>query len=156
MDNPEAFRLQLLIRLAVDLGPVANRLSRLAGLPDFIHDEDHPRHLYSSPDWSTYEVLKLVRIVSGLHAAGILIGVGHGLEAGAILRMVHDYIGDVCFAHDARRPGETTAAQDSELAQFFYDYKGDEEKQITGSFDKPYTPRRKVHSVQTSGRRRSA
>ena len=104
--------------------------------------------MHDLSNWCVYQVVKSVRVVSGLRSCMILLQYGHAIEASVVLRTVGDFTGDMMFAQEAIRSGIDTADQARERSGFFKDFIGHPKQQYAGGFKVRRPERKKVQAAQ--------
>ena len=82
-------------------------------------DIGHEHFLFDNANERTFQVLMLVRIVSGLRATLILVWHNHVIEAGCLIRCIDEYIGNMVFVQDAFITGKQTAEHERLISDYF-------------------------------------
>ena len=90
-------------------------------------------------------VQKLARLVSGLHAARILLSYGFVQEQGALQRMIDEFREDVTFLAEALLRNEVTPLHRKYLAAF-YQEEFNHEDPLKSSEQRPMILRKKIHA----------
>jgi hypothetical protein len=101
----------------VALEDAVHSLVRRLDPPMFIQGELR-RYLYAKRTSQHIQILKAVRIVSGLYAAVVLIRTGFTQEAGVIFRTIDEFVGDIDFLDEAHLT-EPNEAQKRFVEEFF-------------------------------------
>lgn len=130
------------------LPEIVNGLSDRVRKPSYVEDGVDSRFLYESPTWLVYQLLKGVRVVSGLRGVMILLQYGHAVEAASVLRTVGDFIGEMMFAQDAIKSEKPTPTQQREFASFFEDFRDHTKRQYAGKFKVHRPERGKIQAAQ--------
>lgn len=109
-------------------GPIV--LEALAALEDAVHAlvrpldppaflaDGPPRFRFASPTSQHIQILKAVRVVSGLHAAVVLVKQGFTQEAGVLFRTINEFIEEIWFLDEAHYSTPNQAQLDF-MRQFF-------------------------------------
>ena len=111
--------------------------------------EPHFRYLGNTRTSQTFQVLKAVRVVSGLRAASALVKIGYHQEAGVVLRSLHEALEDIDTIHEAQTRQEGPTEYQRKLVDvFFIDDVATVRKIIAGEA-KPIArvPRKKKHAA---------
>lgn len=115
-DDEKIQYLQSLIELLEDS---AHLFARKISKPIFIKQKGKERFKYLDPQSIHFQILKAVRIVSGLHACIVLHKVGHVQEMGIIFRTIHEALTEIDFVQEAHETGNPTADQQRIIDLFF-------------------------------------
>jgi len=78
------------------------------GLPIYISETDRQRFEYAGQDPRVLQVLKSVRVVSGLNAGVVLLRNGYTTELGVLFRTIDDAIDEIVFVEDGIENEETS------------------------------------------------
>ena len=104
-------------------------IAAVVGKPSLVGEDGREHFVYENPDARTITVLMLVRIVSGLRAALILIWQGNGIEGACMLRCIDEFTGNILFVKEALETGKPTSEQQKYIDDYFVDrYQTLEEK----------------------------
>ena len=90
-------------------------------------------------------IQKLARLISGLHAARILLDHGFFQEQAALQRMLDEFREDVMFLSYAEIHNDITALHREYLAAF-YEEEFDHEDPLRATHRRPMVPRRRIHA----------
>jgi len=90
-------------------------------------------------------VQKLARLISGLHAARILLDHGFFQEQAALQRMLDEFREDVMFLSYAALRNDVTDLHREYLAAF-YEEEFDDEDPLRATQRRPMVPRRRIHA----------
>jgi hypothetical protein len=101
---------------------------------------------YSERDVHQALVQKLARVISGLHAARLLMANGFLQEQGALQRMLDEFNEDVSFLAYSVIHGETTELHREYLAAFFQEEFDNPISAIQSTQKRPMVPRRKIRA----------
>jgi hypothetical protein len=93
-------------------------------------------------------VQKLARVISGLHAARLLMASGFLQELGALQRMLDEFNEDILFLAYSVVSGGTTELHREYLAAFFEEEFDDPASAINSTQKRPMVPRRKIVSFR--------
>lgn len=116
--NPEDKEKLVIIKNSLSvLDKAVSKFCSKIGKPDLIEDKGVYR--YKNPTSLHFQVLMAVRIVSGLHASVCLLEGGYPQEAGAIIRMIEEFMAKVKFIDEAHNKGIATADQQKLINDFF-------------------------------------
>ncbi len=108
------------IRDAVDLLERAvDRFAVRIGKPIFVVEKEKDRFRYSQQNPIIIQVLKAVRVVSGLNASVHLLEGGFVQEIGVLIRTIDDFLKEIAFVQEALTTKSPTADQKLFLEQFF-------------------------------------
>lgn len=147
-DDVEAGRRRYLLEIVGFLEEVVAHFVNLVGPPTYVKDGELSQWLYTKPSWAIYQTLKMVRVVSGLRAALILLAEGHVTEVGVLIRTIDEFLDAVLFADEPIEKGVTTAEQQKEFDFFFRDFRDDTEKRRAGTFTEFRPEKNKVQASQ--------
>ena len=114
------------------------------GTPLFIVEEGKERFRYPNPSSLHLQVLKAVRIVSGLKASLCLLDKGYVQEIGVLLRTVDDFIDEIIFVQEAHTTGTPTADQKRFINNFFEDDFQTAEERFKDLKKRNIVPRKKI------------
>lgn len=135
------------IRDAIDLLEIAlDRFTVKIGRPLFIPEADRPRYRYPKATSLILQVLKAVRVVSGLNALVVCLQHGYTQDMGVILRTVHEFLGDIFFLHEAHVTGKPTADQKRLMELFFADDIRTTEEMLRQEKEPARVPRKSVRA----------
>jgi hypothetical protein len=86
---------------------------------------------YQEPAPRLIQLLLVIRMVSGLHAAITLLQSGHAIEASVIVRTINDYLGDFIFVDEGlNAESAMTSAQRAFIETYFLEYDDPNKKHI--------------------------
>jgi hypothetical protein len=91
-------------------------------------------------------VQKLARVISGLHAARLLLAHGFLQEQGALQRMLDEFNEDILFLAYSVISGETTELHREYLAAFFQEEFDNPASAIESTQKRPMVPRKKIRA----------
>jgi hypothetical protein len=91
-------------------------------------------------------VQKLARVISGLHAARLLMAHGFLQEQGALQRMLDEFNEDIRFLAHSVVSGDTTELHRKYLAAFFQEEFDNPASAIQSTQKRPMVPRRKIRA----------
>lgn len=129
------------------LETAVDAFSSKIGPPLFISENDKKRFQYLNPSPLHLQVLRAVRIVSGLNASICLLEKGYVQEIGVLLRTVDEFICDIEFLQEAYETGKPTIDQQKFINEFF-SKKFLTTKERIENPKKPYMlPRQKVYAA---------
>jgi hypothetical protein len=112
--------------------------------PLFLPEEGRKRFKYPTPSPIILQVLKGVRIVSGLNALLCLLERGFVQEMGVILRTIDDFDAEIMFVQEAIDQGTMTAHQQEFIDSFFKDEPPTTQDIERGRSGKPRTIKKKI------------
>lgn len=95
------------------------RFTTSVGPPMFIPEAGRQRFVYAKRSSILVQVLKAVRVVSGLNALVVLLRAGYAQEMGVILRTIDDFLAEIAFLHEAHQREEPTSGQVKFVELFF-------------------------------------
>lgn len=143
MDEPVIVINECIEELDIALGI----FDRQIGRPEFNAEPGLERFRYRIPTPRVFQVLKCVRIISGLRACLALLKSGFTQEIGVLIRTIYEFLHDIDFIEQGIRLGELTSAQNEMLDRFFqHDLKRGEEMMNDHS-KQPTILRKKVYSL---------
>lgn len=115
----EREKLAYLLELIQILEKAADRFATALGKPLILPEKGKERVRYADPDSRHFQVLKAVRVVSGLRASMILLETGHTQEIGVLLRTIQEFLEDITYVQEAHETGQPTAGQKDIINHFF-------------------------------------
>lgn len=115
----EIEKITCILELIQILEKATHRFVTTFGKPLALPETDKERFRYANPDSRHFQVLKAVRIVSGLRACMALLRVGHTQEIGVLLRTIQDFTEDIQYVQEAHETGQRTAGQQRIMDHFF-------------------------------------
>lgn len=95
-------------------------LTRQLPKPLYLGQAPHGEFRYPVRTSQVIQILKAVRVVSGLHGALHLIRVGHYQEAAVILRVVHEAIQDIDVLDEAHHSSAGATSSQQQLVDEFF------------------------------------
>ena len=101
---------------------------------------------YQEQDVHQAIVQKLARVISGLHAARLLLAHGYLQELGALKRMLDEFNEDVLFLTYGVVSGETTEEHRQYLEAFFQEEFDNPGSAMDSTQKRPMVPRRKIRA----------
>lgn len=119
---------------------------RLAGLvppPVFVNEEFR----YQEKTIEQAMVLKLSRVISGLHAVRALLDRGLYQEVSVLFRVLDELGEDLQFLGEAVRTGTITDQQRAYLESFYQEEFSDPKNPMASTQDRPTVSRRKIHAA---------
>lgn len=123
-------------------------LSQFIGLfehPEFIEESGRMCFRYKDINSKLFQVLKCVRIVSGLRASLVLLKEGYVQEVGVLIRIIHEFIHDIEFIQEGHEKGILSKDQ-QQMIDLFYSAKMQSTGDLLSSMKKePTVGRRKVY-----------
>src|SRR3989338_5412620 len=111
--------IEYLENLILTLEKAVDRFSTALGKPMIILEEGKERCRYSDPDSRHLQLLKAVRIVSGLNASIVLLRKGYTQEVGVIFRTLEEFINDIEYIQEAHLSTKPTSDHQKYLAHYF-------------------------------------
>jgi len=97
----------------------ATALAAKLGVPLFISEHGKSHFVVPRKDSFTVQVLKAVRVVSGLRASATLLRDGFVQEAIVVFRTIDDFLKEIMFLEEAHVSGAPVAAHLEFVEQFF-------------------------------------
>lgn len=116
------------------------------GRPLSLEETGKRRLRYPRRDSLTFQVLRAVRVVSGLNAAICLLRNGYVQEVGVVLRSAYQFLHDIDFVTEAHRAGNPTVDQQKLIDTFFADDLQTAEERMADDRGTPRVPRKKVYA----------
>jgi hypothetical protein len=89
-----------------------------AGYPD-IDDDQRSRFKFTQPDSRYFQLCKLIRIVSSLHASSSLIVQGHFQDVGNIFRTIEECLLEINFIQESHDPNKKTDKHQEMIDRYF-------------------------------------
>lgn len=117
------------------------------GRPIFIPEPSVQRFEYPGQDARVLQVLKCVRIVSGLNAAVVLLRSGYTTEVGVLFRTIDDAIDEIVFVQDGVENAETSDHRRF-VEQFFTFETRTGEEMVADTTQRSQVPRRRIQAAQ--------
>ncbi len=127
----------------------ANALASKLGPPLFVPEAGKGHHALTRKDSFAVQVLKAVRVVSGLHACAGLLGGGFFQEAMVIFRTIDDFLGEILFLEEAHGLGKKVRAHQDFVDQFFSVQPKTTEEMLSERARPRYVSKQKIRASET-------
>jgi len=118
-----------------------NKMQVKIGKPLYLPEEGKPRYRYGEKSAVIIQLLKAVRIVSGLNASMVLLEKGFIQEIGVLIRAIKEFMTDIEFLQEGIENGTFNKQQDKFIKDFFEKDLQTPEELIAEK--QSYVPRRK-------------
>ena len=118
--NATRFPGPILERSLVDLENAVNMLTKNLPKPLYLGEPPRGNFRYADRDDQLFQVLKAVRVVSGLHAAVHLSEVRHYQEAAVVLRTVSEALQDIDVVNEGRTSSSGPTEYQKDLVDQFF------------------------------------
>jgi hypothetical protein len=109
--------------------------------------EGRRRFRYLNPTSQHVQILKAVRMVSGLHASAVLVRFGFAQEVGVLFRTIEEFAKDISFLDEAHY-GTPNQAQRDFVEQFFARDNRTTEEMMAGTRQPPRVPAKKKRASE--------
>lgn len=96
-----------------------DRMQVKIGAPLFLPEKGKPRYRYAKEDVIIIQILKAVRIVSGLNASMVLLEKGFIQEIGVLIRTIKEFMTDIDFLQEGIDNGKFNKQQEKFIKDFF-------------------------------------
>jgi hypothetical protein len=96
-----------------------NKMQVKIGAPLFLPEEGKPRYRYGEKSAVIIQLLKAVRIVSGLNASMVLLEKGFIQEIGVLIRTIKEFMTDIDFLQEGIDNGKFNKQQEKFIKDFF-------------------------------------
>jgi hypothetical protein len=144
----ESNQRQVLHRAIAGLPSAISSLEERVGRPAYVEDGDDSRFGYEKPSWQIYQLLKLVRVVSALRAALLLLEEALVIEVAVLLRTIDDFLDEAMFGFEAAKASVRTTEQQMAFDHFFRDFKDKPRELLEGRPKLHRLERRKIQASQ--------
>jgi hypothetical protein len=117
------------------------------GRPEFNAETGLERFRYKTPTPRIFQVLKCVRVVSGLRACLCLLEQGFTQEGGVLIRTIYEFLHDIDFIEQGIIQNQFTPAQQEMLDLFFEHDLQRGEEMVKDHAKRPTVGRKKVYAL---------